>query len=273
VSHVPVLVLHCPDQSVDDLLAPFDLSMKVHTRRQRCHCVENNSRAPVWAQAEADTGTTIAEISKRFTEAHAQERDLLWNRRTWDPVLAKKLYDEWTGLVEPWRRAYQLASTRELADAKPDPDCEFCGGTGEYETERNPEGKWDWYQIGGRCSGALDGYDPEQDPANQERCHRCGGSGRSLDHDAPGACRRCAGQGRVAKWPTQWKPHPGDTVPVARVPPDYVPTAVVTPDYRWHEIEEAGWLGLPLDDQWIAEVRRLVDRHADCMATIVDIHR
>ena len=27
--------------------------------------------------------------------------------------------------------------------------------------------RWDWYQIGGRYTGNLDGYDPYADPANE----------------------------------------------------------------------------------------------------------
>jgi len=47
---------------------------------------------------------------------------------------------------------------------------------------------WDWYQIGGRWTGALSGYNPDEDPANLE------------------------GNGTRTKWPTQWARHPGDVV-------------------------------------------------------------
>ena len=37
----------------------------------------------------------------------------------------------------------------------------------------NPDGHWDWFQIGGRWTGHLSDYDPEKDPANIERCDLC----------------------------------------------------------------------------------------------------
>ena len=50
--------------------------------------------------------------------------------------------------------------------------------------------KWDWYQIGGRWSGVLDGYKPEDDPRNKEP------NGQE-------------------KWPTEWAAHPGDIADIA----------------------------------------------------------
>src|SRR5688500_14258938 len=37
--------------------------------------------------------------------------------------------------------------------------------------------RWDWYQIGGRFTGLLDGYDPDKDPANIQQCELCAGTG------------------------------------------------------------------------------------------------
>ena len=31
--------------------------------------------------------------------------------------------------------------------------------------------RWDWYEIGGRYTGRLTGYDPESDPENWKTCH------------------------------------------------------------------------------------------------------
>lgn len=77
----------------------------------------------------------------------------------------------------------------------------------------NPNGKWDWWQLGGRYTGRFEpGYDPEKDPENQETCFLCGGSGFRDDEAAaahrerdPGySCNGCTGKGRSPKWPTQW---------------------------------------------------------------------
>jgi hypothetical protein len=46
----------------------------------------------------------------------------------------------------------------------------------------NPNGWWDWWQIGGRWKGAhAEGYDPYSDPEQVETCDICGGTG-----DRPG---------------------------------------------------------------------------------------
>lgn len=88
---------------------------------------------------------------------------------------------------------------------------------------------WDWYMIGGRWTGILSNgkYAPEKDPANQQECSLCSGTGirtdgvglqhgfpeRELDPEraarlgrTKGWCNACAGEGRYPVWPTRWKP-------------------------------------------------------------------
>lgn len=72
------------------------------------------------------------------------------------------------------------------------------------------KGWWDWYQIGGRWSGVLDGYDPSEDPANKEICYLCNGTGTRTDMVVPNGCNRCSGTGIKEKWPTNWAMHSGD---------------------------------------------------------------
>ena len=82
-------------------------------------------------------------------------------------------------------------------------------------------GFWDWYQIGGRWTGALDGYDPETDQANIETCNLCHGTG--IRTDAVGVangmvtnktCNGCDGKGKRVVWPTNFKKHSGDIAPI-----------------------------------------------------------
>lgn len=75
-------------------------------------------------------------------------------------------------------------------------------------------GFWDWYQIGGRWTGILDGYDPSTDPRNQEKCNLCDGTGKRKDIQCVNGCNGCEGTGIAEKWPTQWAEHPGDVMPV-----------------------------------------------------------
>lgn len=87
---------------------------------------------------------------------------------------------------------------------------------------------WDWWQIGGRWSGHLSGYDPEKDPANIEVCSYC----ETPDHKRlfEGKlinCNGCNGTGKSTKWPTGWGVHEGDVQPVGILmekdePPHYL---------------------------------------------------
>ena len=57
------------------------------------------------------------------------------------------------------------------------------------ETTREEGGFFDWFQMGGRWTGYLDGYDPKKDPANLRPDGR-------------------------PEWPTSWVGHDGDVQPV-----------------------------------------------------------
>lgn len=90
--------------------------------------------------------------------------------------------------------------------------------------ERNPRGLWDWYQIGGRYSGRLSGYNPGADPALTEVCWLCNGTGlrndelgrrfraQNPDYTCNGCSNSPAGPGRMAMWPSQWPRHHGDVM-------------------------------------------------------------
>ena len=80
--------------------------------------------------------------------------------------------------------------------------------------------QWDWWQVGGRFSGYLDGYDPEKDPANIEVCDQCNGTGirpgglEQFGKDWFDGYNGCNGVGKAVKWPTEWVEHSGDVAPV-----------------------------------------------------------
>lgn len=162
----------------------------------------------------------------------------------------------------------------------------------------NESGEWfadgsrlDWHQIGGRFTGALDGYDPTKDPQNIEVCNICQGTGirpGGLEEfgqkwfDACNGCNGCRGEGTSTKWPTQWERHPGDVLPVSEVAEGFAPTALVTPDGAWHEGARMGWFGAQIpneqgqpgksEDVWTTEVRALLKGHGDAIAVLVDAH-
>lgn len=101
---------------------------------------------------------------------------------------------------------------------------------------------WDWYQIGGRWTGAHTDYDPYTDPANSEKCDICGGTGFRNDQlgrdqraeDPTYTCNGCGeydresqtwkhgpfGPGISLVWSTNFKPYAGDILPIADVKDD-----------------------------------------------------
>lgn len=102
---------------------------------------------------------------------------------------------------------------------------------------------WDWWQIGGRWTGHLDGYDPRSDEALLEPCDLCRGTGMRTDEigkamrkkDPAFRCNACDGKGKRAKWPTDWPRRDGDTQPVEAVikllteKPDKAPFTLIAP--------------------------------------------
>ena len=147
-------------------------------------------------------------------------------------------------------------------------------------------GFWDWYVIGGRWTGAFDGYDPSEDPANQEPCRICKGTGLRTDEfgikerkeNPDYKCNGCEGTGKMTKWPTEWVGHSGDVAPIESITEEtfrkfyrivtYDRGAFTPEQYRpWREELNEKFLKLetpPLD--WLKK------EYAGCLAVVVDNH-
>lgn len=175
------------------------------------------------------------------------------------------------------------------ADALLEPFCE----DGEWGRDGS---RWDWWVVGGRWTGALDGYEPEKDPRNIEVCQICGGTGQrdwtGLDVTPEwiaecNGCNACKGTGQSLKWPTQWVDHPGDIVPIRELrflSESFVPHAVLTPDGVWHEECRVGLFGCSSDaddggfhivsgeGDWTTKVAQLLKQHEDGTVVLVDCH-
>lgn len=96
--------------------------------------------------------------------------------------------------------------------------------------------EWDWWQVGGRWTGELSGYNPEKDPANVVDCTFCKRTGQRTDlGPTPVTCNVCKGTGRHVVWPTSFAAHEGDVARVGDIGPMFVPYAFVTPDGAWRD--------------------------------------
>lgn len=104
--------------------------------------------------------------------------------------------------------------------------------------------RWDWYQVGGRFTGLLDGYDPKKDPRNVETCNLCAGTGKRKDMVVVHGCNGCSGKGRQTKWPTQWAKHDGDVLRKRDIPKGHeLPGIALLKNREWHEGGRMGWFG------------------------------
>jgi len=153
----------------------------------------------------------------------------------------------------------------------------------------NPNGKWDWWQLGGRWTGVWSEYDPEQDPANWEQCWLCNGTGMRDDERAREwrarnpeySCNGCGHDGPkkpgvALKWPTQWVQRPQlDVVPVSKLlddPKARIPYAICAAPDVWLEKETwtgETWLECP---DWPAVARAALELRRDCWIAAVDVH-
>ncbi len=138
---------------------------------------------------------------------------------------------------------------------------EYVKAVGEIMEPFNEEGSiqgfWDWYQIGGRWTGAHDpAYSPDNDARNSQRCDLCNGTGFRNDSvgkagraaDKSYTCNGCGeydrengkwkhgplGPGVRVKWPTQWALFDGDVMSIAeareKCPDLSSATLIVPPD-------------------------------------------
>jgi len=117
---------------------------------------------------------------------------------------------------------------------KPDPECLYCQGTGV--SHFNPDGKWDWWRIGGRYDGWITDTEVSGDGFNF-----------SHEHESLKLNSR----------------------PVAELL-DKIPCAIVTPDGEWHENPDP-W-GDDSTGEWDDEVHALYKQYQDCIAVCVDCH-
>lgn len=127
---------------------------------------------------------------------------------------------------------------------------------GDEEGEDTVNGFWDWWQIGGRWTGAhTPEYDPDKDPRNIQTCFLCRGTGdrdgwvyyedgerKFTDNWAQecNGCNGCRGVGKHAKWPTQRVPHDRDVIPVSEIGDELECYIIILPNKVIHREKWTG---------------------------------
>jgi hypothetical protein len=146
-----------------------------------------------------------------------------------------------------------------------------------HEDSGQLTGFWDWWSIGGRYTGRIDGYDPTTDRRNMEVCWLCRGTGKRTDdvgnqyreeHPEYG-CNGCDSTGIKIKFPSDWAPHSGDIALRSDIPDASKPYTLIADGRATHREE---WDGehftnnqAAMDEAWDALA-------PDSLLVVVDYH-
>jgi hypothetical protein len=234
---------------IEKVLAPYDEQLEVPEYAHKCYCVGKVAEHAGYELANATYGTwkdkkdAFWEMMKRnyphlnsFANDDDEKKiDELWKAFTGD------FNEKHSALVEATAKAHPLYD-------KPEPACDECKGTGTYQSNYNPDSKWDWYVVGGRWDGALLEIPYTDGKSHEERQYL---------HN--------------------------NSLPVRKLIERYENTgelftffALVTPDGAWLEKARMGWFAMTSDekepDTWQEATLNLYRAHIDCNITMVDAH-
>lgn len=131
------------EDALHEILKEYDENKQVPEYEEKCYCIKSNAIDKAKEIIEKETGKTVEDFRKEIAGIE-----------TW-----KERGKKWKELTEDYFVRLDQIILEETATAKPDKDCENCKGTGLYKTTYNPNSKWDWYEIGGRWSGLINGKD------------------------------------------------------------------------------------------------------------------
>ena len=244
---------HSVWECVEELLAPYSTDMEVESYVRPCDCIGREAEDAVEAKLESEF-EALQPAGRQYRNEEAQE--------TWSKFI--------NSAATKARRADLLGAhprkdAPSMYDGKPCPECDMIG---EYRTTENPDGRWDYWDIGGSSSGRLSPvYHPKHNPEgerNWEECGSCKGAGTG--------CGRC-GETGVATSDGK-SPFGLDIVPLREVADSikvYPPTALVTSGGEWHQVSFFDWDNEgDLDrDAWRAAIAEIVDIHGDRDQVIV----
>jgi hypothetical protein len=207
---------------VVELLAPYDEDLAVEPHEKECVCV----RFRAFRKAQE-----LCSLRYGPVKAAEEEFNKLIDRK---PDAPNPL--EWAHSMKERNNFMETEVEKQIPITPPDPDCEKCGGKGVVRSTYNENGKWDWWEIGGRWDDIL------KDSWKDESHHDLNGKPALLSD--------------LNK----------DNLPT--------PFAIITPDGAWHAQAELGWLPriAKLDEEWEPEVQAILSEHEDCFLIVVDFH-
>lgn len=261
MSHSVVVVLipkvHTGDlaafqKHIELALEPFNEHTEVPEYDEPCYCVGNIAQSEIRGAGEkqwpldqlreayrgfcTSKGISAGEESE---EANAYWQTLIGPRERWEEAKAK----------EPLVAAALKA---------PDPECEECKGGGTSKSTYNPLSKWDWYAVGGRWDGQIQG---ENRADGKDFRDFYAGLSDGTGSDLANNCLLAHTLKKAV--------HKGDLGRLF--------FAILDLEGKWHQQGDMGWFGMASNEKseksWQEEYVEVLDKCPEgTWAVAVDVH-
>lgn len=151
----------------------YDENRRVPDYDDDCGCAGARVRRQVAEVMLERFGNFDEKYRKPWNERISQHEDMLRHTKTWREDMTPKEQNEyfsertrlrdqidvemggWKAHTELYRKTEEQLWADHPWFGEADPECRECSGTGTIRISYNPEGKWDWYAIGGRWDGFM----------------------------------------------------------------------------------------------------------------------
>jgi hypothetical protein len=224
-------------QNVQDYLnntmAPYDERIEVDEYTRPCWCVGRLAKKEVEEKVTAKFGDIQVERDAFWTRHNAKDPDEDGHEKAWK----EEVMDKRNTLTDELFEKHPGKNT-------PDPKCKDCWGTGLERSTYNPKSKWDWWVIGGRWCGRI--------------------QGKQIDDKDGGF-----------NFGDEYHREEENIAIVSDVLKiDFIPFGLITPDGEWHEKGEMGWFGAVSGkmDTWEDEAKEIFASYPDHKVVLLDCH-
>jgi hypothetical protein len=133
------------EEYLNSRMEPYSENLEVPEYDEPCYCIGGKARRAAEVATNAKFGT-IDDVREAFWATHGKDSEEVQKR-------------EWESLTDPRWQFEKKCFDNHPDKAKADPECKVCHGTGTLKSTRNPKAKWDWWVVGGRWPGFIEGKD------------------------------------------------------------------------------------------------------------------